>query len=126
VLTGSGILDNIEKDIVSLLQERRSTFVLKHEDITGISKDVITHKLGIDPSFKPIHQKRRKFAPEINLIIQEEVETLLKAGMIREVKYPKWLANVAVVQKKNGKWRVCVVHQFKQGMSQRSFPSTTY
>uniref|UniRef100_A0A251S1L9 Putative reverse transcriptase domain-containing protein n=1 Tax=Helianthus annuus TaxID=4232 RepID=A0A251S1L9_HELAN len=28
--------------------------------------------------------------------------------MIREVKYPKWLANVVVVQKKNGKWRVCV------------------
>ncbi|KAF5796121.1 putative nucleotidyltransferase, Ribonuclease H [Helianthus annuus] len=28
--------------------------------------------------------------------------------MIREVKFPRWLANVVVVQKKNGKWRVCV------------------
>ncbi|KAM0010574.1 putative nucleotidyltransferase, Ribonuclease H [Helianthus debilis subsp. tardiflorus] len=28
--------------------------------------------------------------------------------MIREVEFPKWLANVVVVQKKNGKWRVCV------------------
>ena len=28
--------------------------------------------------------------------------------MIREVKFPEWLANVVVVQKKNGKWRVCV------------------
>ncbi|KAD7116997.1 hypothetical protein E3N88_04265 [Mikania micrantha] len=28
--------------------------------------------------------------------------------MIREVKFPSWLANVVVVQKKNGKWRVCV------------------
>ncbi|KAJ0766237.1 putative nucleotidyltransferase, Ribonuclease H [Helianthus annuus] len=76
--------------------------------MTGISKDIITHKLGIDRSIKPIHQKRRKFAPERNAIIQEEVERLLRAGMIREVKYPKWLANVVVVQKKNGKWRVCV------------------
>ncbi|KAI3744713.1 hypothetical protein L1987_57804 [Smallanthus sonchifolius] len=42
------------------------------------------------------------------MIIQEEVERLLKSGMIREVKFPKWLANVVVVQKKNGKWRVCV------------------
>ena len=25
-----------------------------------------------------------------------------------EVKYPKWLANVVVVPKKGGKWRVCV------------------
>ena len=28
--------------------------------------------------------------------------------MIREVKFQRWLANVVVVQKKNGKWRVCV------------------
>ena len=33
---------------------------------------------------------------------------LLKARMIRDVKYPRWIANVIVVQKKNGKWRVCV------------------
>ncbi|KAK9075696.1 hypothetical protein SSX86_004025 [Deinandra increscens subsp. villosa] len=59
-------------------------------------------------SDQPIQQKRRKFAPEKNVIIQEEVDKLLKTKMIREVKYPKWLANVVVVQKKNGKWRVCV------------------
>ncbi|KAG7559607.1 Ribonuclease H-like superfamily [Arabidopsis thaliana x Arabidopsis arenosa] len=33
---------------------------------------------------------------------------LLDAGLIREVKYPDWLANPVVVKKKNGKWRVCV------------------
>ena len=76
--------------------------------MTGISKNIITHKLGIDKSYRPIHQKRRKFAPEWNLIIQEQVERLLRAGMIREVKFPRWLADVVVVQKKNGKWRVCV------------------
>ena len=32
----------------------------------------------------------------------------MKAGFIREVKYPEWLANVVVVPKKGGKWRVCV------------------
>ena len=71
--------------------------------MTGISKNIITHKLGIDTSFRPVHQKRKKFAPERNQIIQEEVERLLKTGMIREVHFPKWLANVVVVQKKNGK-----------------------
>ena len=28
--------------------------------------------------------------------------------MIKEVKFPRWLANVVVVQKKNNKWRICV------------------
>ncbi|KAJ9546930.1 hypothetical protein OSB04_019473 [Centaurea solstitialis] len=41
-------------------------------------------------------------------IINDEVDNLLKTGNIREVKYPDWVANVVVVQKKNGKWRVCI------------------
>jgi hypothetical protein len=32
---------------------------------------------------------------------------LLDAGFIREVTYPKWLANVVMVKKKNGKWWMC-------------------
>ena len=38
----------------------------------------------------------------------DEVTKLLVAGFIREVHYPKWLANVVLVKKINGKWRMCV------------------
>ena len=38
----------------------------------------------------------------------EEVRRLLAAEVIRPVLYPTWLSNTVVVQKKNGKWRVCV------------------
>ena len=108
IFIGSSLPEQIEDNLLKFLKSQRSTFAWKPEDMTGISKNIITHKLGIDPSFRPVHQKRRKFAPERNQIIQEEVERLLKTGMIREVHFPKWLANVVVVQKKNGKWRVCV------------------
>lgn len=37
----------------------------------------------------------------------EEVEKLLTVGFIREVFYPEWLANVVMVMKSNGKWRMC-------------------
>ena len=30
------------------------------------------------------------------------------AGFIREVYYPEWLANVILVKKTNGKWRMCI------------------
>ena len=33
---------------------------------------------------------------------------LKSAGVIKEVFYLEWLANMVVVKKKNGKWRVCV------------------
>ena len=33
---------------------------------------------------------------------------LLEAGFIKEVFYPDWLANMVMVKKSNGKWRMCV------------------
>ena len=38
----------------------------------------------------------------------EEVRKLLEAAHIREIQYPTWLANVVMVKKSNGKWRMCV------------------
>ena len=48
------------------------------------------------------------FAQERDKAIAEKVRKLLEAGFIREVYYPDWLANVVMVKKPNGKWRMCV------------------
>ena len=73
-----------------------------------IDPTVITHRLNTSPSFKPVKQKRRSFAPERQKAINEEVGKLLQAGAIREVEYPEWLANIVLVKKANGKWRLCI------------------
>ena len=36
------------------------------------------------------------------------MEKLKRARAVKEVVFPEWLANMVVVKKKNGKWRVCV------------------
>jgi hypothetical protein len=33
-----------------------------------------------------------------------EVQQLLDAGFIREVRYPQWLSNIVMAHMKNGKW----------------------
>jgi len=33
---------------------------------------------------------------------------LLEAGFIKEIHYTTWLANVVLVKKNNGQWRMCV------------------
>ncbi|MCI17217.1 enzymatic polyprotein, partial [Trifolium medium] len=38
----------------------------------------------------------------------EEVAKLREADFIEEIKYPEWLANVVLVKKANGKWRMYV------------------
>ena len=72
----------------------------------GIDPAIITHRLNVSPSFKPVKQKRKSFALERQKAINEEVNKLLKAGAIREVEYLEWLANVVLVKKANDKWRL--------------------
>ena len=68
----------------------------------GIDHAIITHRLNVSPSFKPIKQKRRSFAPERQKAINKEVNKLIQVGAIREVEYLEWLANIVLVKKANG------------------------
>ena len=48
------------------------------------------------------------FAPEQDNAIKKKVQKLTTAEFIREIYYSDWLANVVMVKKANGKWRMCV------------------
>jgi len=62
----------------------------------------------MDPKVRPVRQRRRKFNEERQKVIKEETRKLLSVDHIREIQYPEWLANVVLVKKANGKWRMCV------------------
>ena len=94
-----------------LLQEddpEKFTRTWSHDDMLGIDPSVITHRLSMYPSSKPVRQKKRVFAPERDKAINEEVQKLTTTQFIREVYYLDWLANVVMVKKANGKQRMCV------------------
>jgi hypothetical protein len=74
----------------------------------GIHREVIEHKLGIDPAFKPIKQKERRYTPDRREVIRLEVNKLLETGFIRPVDYLIWLANPVLVEKPDGSWRMCI------------------
>ena len=76
--------------------------------MSEILPSVASHRLNVLATSKPVRQKIRRFHPDKQKVIQEEMEKLLEAGFIREVEYPEWLSNVVMVPKKGGKWRVCV------------------
>jgi hypothetical protein len=91
------------RGVVSFLWENMEAFTWIHEDMPRINLKDIVHCLNINPEMSPVKQKRRKFAPERNVAITEEVERLLKAHFIQEVYYPDWLAIVVLFKKSNGK-----------------------
>ena len=105
---GSKLAEDLKSLLIQFLRQNRDVFAWKQVDMGGIDPTVITHGLNTSPSFKPVKQKRRSFAPERLKSINEEVSKLLQVGAIREVEYPEWLANVVLVKKENGKWRLCI------------------
>ena len=54
----------------------------------GIDPSVMVHKLNVSPSFPPIRQKKRVFAPKRDQAIAEEIRKLQEASFIKEVYYP--------------------------------------
>ncbi|XP_059277852.1 uncharacterized protein LOC132032053 [Lycium ferocissimum] len=61
-----------------------------------------------DNGTRPIKQAQRRFRPELVPLIENEVNKLIEAGFIREVKFPTWISSIVPVRKKNGQIRVCV------------------
>ena len=104
----SKLAEDLRSPLIHFLRQNKDVFAWKRADMGGIDPTIITHRLNVNPSFKPIKQKRRSFVPERQKAINEEVGKLLQARAIREVEYLEWLANVVLVKKANGKWRLCI------------------
>ena len=91
-----------------ILLSNIDVFAWTHSDMTSINPAHASHKLNVVLSSRLIRQKVRRFHQDRHQVIQAKVDSLLKAGFIREIKHLEWLANVVVVPNKGGKWRICV------------------
>jgi hypothetical protein len=92
-----------EEKLLSFLDKNSDIFSWRTSDITGVSRDIIEHKLEVNPSARPRKQRLHKMLDEKIIAAKVVVQRLLDAGFIREVYYPSWLADVVMVKKKNGK-----------------------
>ena len=84
---GADLEEKSKKDLVQFLKKNVDVFAWSHEDMLGIDPGVITHRLNVSPSFKPIRQKKKVFAPGRDNAIKDEVHKLMAAKFIREVYY---------------------------------------
>ncbi|RYQ85681.1 hypothetical protein Ahy_B10g105268 isoform B [Arachis hypogaea] len=99
---------DLKEELSQLLKQNRDLFAFTPADMPGISPDLMSHRLAVDPKAKPIAQRRRKMSPDRATEVKKQVKALLEANFIRELPYTTWLANVVLVKKSNGKWRMCV------------------
>ncbi|KAI5327329.1 hypothetical protein L3X38_026725 [Prunus dulcis] len=60
----------------------------------SLNLKVEVHHLAVKSGTYPIKQTQCRFRPEVPSEIEAEVDKLIAAGFIREVKYPTWIANI--------------------------------
>jgi hypothetical protein len=97
-----------QAELLQSLDKKSDVFAWSTSDLVGVSREVIEHKLQVNPHTKPKKYKLHKMSEEKVEAAKAEVQRLLDTGFIREVNYPQWLANIVMVHKKNGKWWMCI------------------
>nr|GFC68618.1 reverse transcriptase domain-containing protein [Tanacetum cinerariifolium] len=83
-------------------------FAWQPSDMTGVPRSVAEHWLNIREGYSPVRKRKRGQALERAKAIQEEVQKLVEAGIMREVYYHDWLSNPVMVKKNDDSWRMCV------------------
>lgn len=97
-----------EENLIRFLQENSDLFAWAPSDMPGIDIKVACHHLAVNPSVKPVVQRKHKMGEEKRNAVDEEVKKLKEARFISEIKYPTWLANTVLMKKSSGKWRMCL------------------
>lgn len=111
-LTEDKFLAQVGKDISERDRGRVARFLMGFKDYFARHGNELgkcnTTMHGIDTGdAKPIHQLPYKSAWRERTLIQDQVETMLKNGVIEPSESP-WSSPVVLVKKKDGNWRFCV------------------
>ncbi|XP_071687952.1 uncharacterized protein [Rutidosis leptorrhynchoides] len=110
VTIGGALPAEMKRKLRKLLQANIDIFAWEYRDMTGIPRMLsidetifsTEQKLNDYKHLKPIHQKKRNLANGRDEAACKEVEELLQDGIIREARYPTWVANPVMVKKSDG------------------------
>ena len=105
---GSQLPQQEREELIEFLKQNIDVFAWNAYEAPGVDPEFICHHLNVNPLNVPKKQPPRHPSKEHAEVVQDEMTKLKQARAIKEVFYPKWLANTVVVKKKNGKWRECV------------------
>ncbi|RDX98125.1 Retrovirus-related Pol polyprotein from transposon 17.6, partial [Mucuna pruriens] len=61
-------------NLVQLLKEYVDIFAWSYRDMLGLDKEIVEHKIPLEPHYPPIKQKLRRISLDVSLKIKEEVK----------------------------------------------------
>ncbi|GKA41778.1 reverse transcriptase domain-containing protein [Tanacetum coccineum] len=99
VMIGSDLTEKTRSKLCNILQQSLDIFAWTPTDMTGVPRQIAEHRLNVRKGCQPVRQKKRGQAAERNVAINDEVNKLVTAGIMREVHYHDWLSNPVMVKK---------------------------
>src|ERR1044072_7239915 len=93
---------DLKNEMVCLLKEFKDCFAWDYNEMPGLSRDLVEHRLPIRQDKRPVKQSPRRFAPEVVLKIKEEIERLLRSKFIRTARYVDWYSTTILLLRRMG------------------------
>ena len=105
---GTSLPEGEERHIEQVLRQNADLFAWSVADLPGVHPRIAAHRLSVFPNAKPVSHKKRKLGESKRQAAIAEADKLKQASFVGEAQYTTWLANMVLVKKPNGKWRMCV------------------
>ncbi|XP_072084713.1 uncharacterized protein [Arachis hypogaea] len=93
---GASLEKGAKEKLIAFLRRNTDLFAWTSGDMPGISPSVITHRLAVNPTARPVSQKKRNLGTEKRAASMSEVNKLIDAQFIRELRFTTWLANIVM------------------------------
>ena len=112
-----------KEKLIVFLWENIDVFAWDAYEAPKVDPNFICHYLNVNLSVIPKKQPLRRSSEDHSDAVKEEAVKLKRAGAIKEVFYPDWLANTVVVKKKKGSGEYAYTSQIFIKLAKRTpFP----
>jgi hypothetical protein len=99
---------SLREPMIALLKEYSDCFAWDYMEMPGLDRSIVEHRLPLKKRFRLFQQWARQMRTEVLEDVKKEIEKMLEAGFIRPCRYAEWISSIVPVQKKDGRWWVCV------------------
>ncbi|GJX58786.1 hypothetical protein Tco_0290176 [Tanacetum coccineum] len=87
IMIGSTLMEEGQNKLCNLLRRNLDVFAWTPTDMTGVPRHIAEHRLNVREGCPLVRQKKRGQEADRNQAIQEEVEKLVDARIMKEVHY---------------------------------------
>jgi hypothetical protein len=119
MLISEDLLPSKEARLLSYLNCNKDVFAWSALDLVRVSRTIIEHSLGIDPSLRPRKHRLRKMSDEKSEAAKAEVHRLLEAKFIEPIAYPTWLPMSSWCRRKMGNGKCASISPTSTNPAQR-------